>query len=209
PVQKVWDLRRKHMAVRDVSVDMGGSVIICTESGSVWRRIQRSKAKEAASILSAHVQESIKQEDYKFCRIPGLNRIVSVRSNGFGAFAAIRKDSDILRHKVTVRDREILRILSETASRWPPARARLRPPNDDEPDDDESSESSDVASMYSQSLDIVSVADLRMPVHRFVLAGRIPLFRRLINEALNGKPATHKQQLSISLGRTGHLHIKF
>lgn len=206
PVQKVWDLRRKHMAVKDVSVDMGGSVIICTESGGVWRRMQRSKAKEAASVLSAQGYDSIKQEDYRFIRIPGLNRIVSVRSNGFGAFAAIRKDSDILRQTVTVRNREVLGILAKTASRWPPARARLKSP-DDEPEDAESEDIS--TSMYAQSLDIISVADLRMPVHRFVLAGRIPLFRRLINEALNGRPATHKQQLNITLGKTGHLHLKF
>ncbi|RPA84125.1 hypothetical protein BJ508DRAFT_303958 [Ascobolus immersus RN42] len=207
PVQKVWDLRRKHMAVRDVSVDMGGSVIICTESGSVWRRMQRSKAKEAASILASHGSDFTKQEDYKFFRVPGLNRIVSVRSNGFGAFAAIRKDSDIMRQAVTVRERQVLNILSETASRWPPARARLKSAEDDELDD---VESDDVASsMYSQSLDIVSVADLRMPVHRFVLAGRIPLFRRLINEALNGRPATHKQQLNITLGKAGRLHVRF
>ena len=97
--QRVWSLRKSHMAVRDVDVGQDGSVIICTESGSVWKRVKRAKIKDITG--SAGIME-YKLKDYKFARIPGLTRITAVRSNAFGAYAAIRRDCDVLRTQVQI-----------------------------------------------------------------------------------------------------------
>ncbi|MCJ1245362.1 hypothetical protein MMC30_002566 [Trapelia coarctata] len=97
--QRIWSLRKGHMAVRDVDVGQDGSVIICTDSGSVWKRVKRAKIKDANA---APGSLEYKPKDYKFSRIGGLTRVTAVRSNTFGAFAAVRKDSDVLRSQVEV-----------------------------------------------------------------------------------------------------------
>ena len=40
--------------------------------------------------------------DHKFSRVPSLTRIVAVRSNAFGAYAAVRKDCDVLQAQTGV-----------------------------------------------------------------------------------------------------------
>lgn len=95
PTQRAWSLRKQHMAVRDANVGQDGSIIVCTESGSVWRRVKRAKIKEKGV-------GSTESGRYKFDRVPGLTRIVSIRSNMFGAFAAIRRDCDIMKTALVV-----------------------------------------------------------------------------------------------------------
>ena len=85
---RIWSLRRRHMAVRDVAVGQDGTVIISTESGSVWTRIRRAKPK------ISHEQGGSAKE-YKFARVGSLNRVVAVRANGAGAYAAIRNDVEL------------------------------------------------------------------------------------------------------------------
>ena len=97
--QRVWSLKKGHMAVRDVDVGQDGSIIICTDSGSVWKRVKRAKIKDANAPLGS---AEYKPKDYKFSRIPGLTRITAVRSNTFGAYAAIRRDCDVLKTQVEV-----------------------------------------------------------------------------------------------------------
>lgn len=82
------------------SVDVGehGSVIIGTQSGAVWRRIKRAKAKDTHSGGSGDA----KQKDFKFQRVPGISNIVLVRSSVFGAFAAVRKDSAVMREQIKI-----------------------------------------------------------------------------------------------------------
>ena len=96
PPQRVWSMRKGYMAVRDVDVGQDGSVIICTDSGSVWRRVKRAKIKDT------HSSGSSKPKDYKFSRVPGLTRIAAVRSNAFGTFAAVRRDCDVLQTQVDI-----------------------------------------------------------------------------------------------------------
>lgn len=98
PPQRVWSLRKSHMAVRDVDVGQDGSIIICTESGSVWRRVKRAKVKDANAPGSAEY----KPKDYKFSRVPGLTRIAAVRSNTFGSYAAVRRDCDVLKTQIEI-----------------------------------------------------------------------------------------------------------
>lgn len=107
PPQRVWSLKKGHMAVRDVDVSQDGSIIICTESGSVWRRIKRAKIKDASAAGLAEY----KAKDYKFSRVPGLTRIVAVRSNAFGAYAAVRKDCNVLRTQIDVESKTLWKDL--------------------------------------------------------------------------------------------------
>lgn len=96
--QRVWSMEKGSMAVIDVDVGQDGSIIICTDSGSVWRRVKRSKLKDANGPSST----GYKSKDYKFLRVAGLTRIVAVRSNTFGAYAAVRRDCDVLQTQVGV-----------------------------------------------------------------------------------------------------------
>jgi hypothetical protein len=74
------------MAVRDVAVGQDGTVIISTESGSVWTRIRRAKPK---------LSQSQGTKEYKFARVGSLTRIVAVRANNSGSYAAIRNDVEL------------------------------------------------------------------------------------------------------------------
>ena len=84
--QCIWSARKE--GVTSFGVGEHGSVIISTESGAVWRRVKRAKAKGAAAPGS----DEIKRKDFKFQRVPGITNAVNVRSSAFGAFAAVRRD---------------------------------------------------------------------------------------------------------------------
>ena len=105
--QRVWSMNRGQMAVKDVDVGQDGSIIICTDSGSVWRRVKRAKIKDANTLRHA----SHKSKDYKFLRVPGLTRITAVRSNMFGAYAAVRKDCDVMKSQMGVDSASLWRDL--------------------------------------------------------------------------------------------------
>ncbi|KAL8832934.1 MAG: hypothetical protein Q9170_004637 [Blastenia crenularia] len=105
--QKIWTRKKGHMAVRDVDVGQDGSIIICTEAGSVWRRVKRAKVKDA----NAPLLTDYKPKDYKFSRIPGLTRIMAVRSNLFGAYAAVRGDCDVLQTQIHIEPRSLWKDL--------------------------------------------------------------------------------------------------
>ncbi len=91
--QCMWD-SRKDGAV-SVSVGEHGSVIICTETGAVWKRVKRAKGK-ISTIAGG------KRKDFKFERVPYITNCVSVRSSTFGAFSAIRKDSNVMSTEISV-----------------------------------------------------------------------------------------------------------
>lgn len=106
--QRVWSLRKAHMAVRDVAVGQDGSILICTNSGSVWRRVKRAKIKDGN--MSGTPGQNAKDK-YKFSRIGGLTRIKAVRSSTFGAYAAVRRDCDVLKTQVEVNSKTIWKDL--------------------------------------------------------------------------------------------------
>ncbi|KAK2048105.1 BTB/POZ domain-containing protein [Colletotrichum somersetense] len=99
--QCVWNARKD--GVKSVSVGEHGAVIICTESGAVWRRIKRAKAKDAAIPGSS----GIKRKDFKFQRVPSVTNAVAVRSSTFGAFAAIRKDCDVMKQQINIDEQSL------------------------------------------------------------------------------------------------------
>jgi inhibitor of Bruton tyrosine kinase len=97
--QRVWSLRKGHWdGIKSVGVGENGSVIICTQAGAVWRRIGRPKIK----ITYLSVNGDSKSKDYKFQRVPGLTKVAAVRSNIFGAYAALRKDCDVTKTQIVV-----------------------------------------------------------------------------------------------------------
>ncbi|KAL9580284.1 MAG: hypothetical protein Q9212_004585 [Teloschistes hypoglaucus] len=203
--QRIWTRKKGHMAVRDVDVGQDGSIIICTEAGSVWRRVRRAKVKDANAPLAAEY----KPKDYKFSRIPGLTRIRAVRSNTSGAYAAIRSDCDVVQSQVTVDHKTLWRdfhpllpfhkfSLPEENSDTENPRPRFWTPS--LPASDTSSilqavyYTKDVANAIAdilarerqpehQTYDMYvgsNTSDVHLPIHEFVLSARsLPLKRAL------------------------------
>lgn len=80
-LQRVWSLRKKHLAVRDFDVAQEGDILMCTESGSVFLRSKRNtKQREGAA------------KEFKVTMVPRITRITAVRASETGAFGLIRDD---------------------------------------------------------------------------------------------------------------------
>ncbi|KAL8304460.1 hypothetical protein RB597_004367 [Gaeumannomyces tritici] len=95
--QCIWRARKD--GVKSVGVGDHGSVIIATESGAVWRRVRRATAKDAYVTAGS---ELARRKDFKFQRIPYITKIVTVRTSPSGAFAAVRKDSEVMKKQIKV-----------------------------------------------------------------------------------------------------------
>lgn len=94
--QCVWDSKKD--GVVSVSVGENGSVIICTHSGAVWRRVKRTKGKKPAISVAADA----KRKDFKFERVPYITDCVKVRSSTYGAICAVRRGSKVMSHQMKV-----------------------------------------------------------------------------------------------------------
>ncbi|EHK23691.1 uncharacterized protein TRIVIDRAFT_63891 [Trichoderma virens Gv29-8] len=99
--QCIWDSGKD--GVTSVSVGEHGSVIICTASGAVWRRIKRLKGKIESLVDSGDAR----RKDFKFQRVPYITDCVAVRSSTFGAFAAIRKDSKVMAQEIHIAEQNL------------------------------------------------------------------------------------------------------
>ena len=197
--QRIWSPKKTPMNARDVGVDADGAIIISTEEGSVWKRTKRKTSSTAATA-------DYKPKDYKFSRMPGLTRVLAVRASAYGAYAAIRRDCDVLKTQLVVEDQTIwkdllpllaLRKLLEGRSN---AEDDTRPrfwqatPKIDEVKDlkqvileskDIEAELADLAAQCfadpAASYDAVvttTTSDVAIPVHRFVLTARSRVLRR-------------------------------
>lgn len=204
--QRVWTRKKGHMAARDVDVGQDGSIIICTEAGSVWRRVKRAKVKDANAPFSTEN----KPKDYKFSRIPGLTRIVAVRSNTFGAYAAIRADCNVLQTQINVSPRSLWKDLypllpfkdfaleeenSDTENPRPRFWTPRLPSNNTSsileavlytPNVEQSIakllEEKDEASNPTWDMHIgTSKSGVHIPIHEFMLAGRSHQLRRALS----------------------------
>ncbi|KAL8936476.1 MAG: hypothetical protein Q9211_004174, partial [Gyalolechia sp. 1 TL-2023] len=232
--QRVWTRRKGHMAVRDVDVGQDGSIIICTKAGSVWRRVKRAKVKDANAPLSTEY----KPKDYKFSRIPGLTRIVAVRSNTFGAYAAIRGDCDVLQTQININPRSLWKDLyplvpfkdfaleeenSDTENPrprfWTPSlpsndtsrilQAVLYTPNVEESIAQLLAEK-DGAVNASWDMHIGSTAsDVHIPIHEFMLAGRSHQLRRAFSRFRDDYFFAFPRVMSIEYDKTGHVLVLF
>ncbi|KAH6842775.1 hypothetical protein B0I37DRAFT_356812 [Chaetomium sp. MPI-CAGE-AT-0009] len=213
PAQCIWSARRD--GVRSVGVGEHGSVIISTQSGAVWRRIKRTKAKDASSWLS----ES-KRKDYKFQRVPCITKVATVRASAFGAFAAIRKDSDVMREQLAIDDQSIwqevapLNCLSGFQASVPTDKHdevwTYWGKNDLEerfgPVAYEVLKSSDIEQDLSQHLTSLSYQngrldaaictssspDTKIPIHGWLLAARSPILRSALAQFRKAGSFTHE-----------------
>ncbi|KAI1373510.1 hypothetical protein F4677DRAFT_429142 [Hypoxylon crocopeplum] len=93
--QCIWSSKKD--GVKSVTVGENGSVMISTQSGAVWHRVKRTKAKDTKTPAA-----DTKRKDFKFQRVPYITDIVAVRSSTFGAYAAIRKDCDVTREQIEI-----------------------------------------------------------------------------------------------------------
>lgn len=202
--QRVWSLRKAHMAVRDVAVGQDGSILICTNSGSVWRRVKRAKIKDG-NMPGTPGQKA--KDKYKFSRIGGLTRITAVRSSTFGAYAAVRRDCDVLKTQIEVNSKTIWRDLYSLL----PFHALGSEPEDSDTEEPQlrfwisSQSANDTASirramlatsnleerlatlfennklLQQSAYDIrlrTTKSNILIPVHEFILAGRSEVMRR-------------------------------
>jgi inhibitor of Bruton tyrosine kinase len=95
PPQLVWSSRKD--GVKSATVGENSDIMIATESGAVWKRVKRPKAKD-----TMFPSGNDKRNDFKFQRVPYITGVVAVRSSAFGAYAAVRKDCDVTREQIEV-----------------------------------------------------------------------------------------------------------
>ena len=217
---RVWSVKKSHMAARDVDVGQDGSIIICTTSGSAWRKEKRRKSKGAL-------------KDYKFVRIPGLSRVVGVRSNAFGAYAVAQRDCNVTREQIKVDHStlwhdilpllpfESLRTAAYDTTNMPKAggnhplelgfgpamatkqavmlasniESHFPPTRSDVPN-------GTVWLMSSQS-------KARIPVHEFMLTGRSPVLREAFHDFRQKYYFSIPDILAIEYGHDGRSQIRF
>lgn len=175
-------------------------MIICTQAGAVWRRIRRPKIKIAYPSATG----DSKSKDYKFQRVPGLTKVIAVRSNIFGAYAALRKDCDVTKTQITVSQQNLwtdvaplfsLRNLrapepqgdvEEVSRCWMPAiskkhfdpfkRAVLMSP--DLEADVLRIVQNNAVNTEEYDIDVLTtLSDASIPAHSFMLAARSPMLR--------------------------------
>jgi hypothetical protein len=77
--QRVWSLRKKFSAAKDVALSAEGGFAVCTESGHIYVRSRGLKGTATSSAKGS-----------KFVRVPGLQRIVAVSANATGSYGALR-----------------------------------------------------------------------------------------------------------------------
>lgn len=224
---RVWSVKKSYMAVADVDVGQDSSIIICTRSGSAWRKEKREKRTSP--------KDGGLSKDYKFSRIPGLSRVIGVRSNAFGAYAVVQRDCDVTKEQIHVDHStlwdDFLPLLPFTALGMAAdipsledaiggnhldlrpvmsiKRAVLSLP------DIESQFRSVVGTRELRenpngSVWIASTfSDTRIPVHEFILTGRSPILRKAFHEFRQSYYFCIPDILAIEYGRDGETQIQF
>ncbi|KND02644.1 uncharacterized protein SPPG_01731 [Spizellomyces punctatus DAOM BR117] len=173
--KKVWSVRKKHLAARDVAVGIDSSIIIRTDSGHVFIGIRRKDAKVR------NVSETDEAKDvvyFKYHKIPYLQHVQHVVASASGAYGAIRLD----RRPRTV-------TVSPGTLREDIHKAFSADPDPDKPDFHGVGIGPDVEGVG----DVVFVTrDKRtLHAHRVILACRSPFFKRLFCDG-NLLPGTKK-----------------
>ncbi|CRG84472.1 putative E3 ubiquitin-protein ligase HERC6 [Talaromyces islandicus] len=212
--ERVWSVRKSHMAAADVDVGQDGSIIICTTSGSAWRKEKRTKIKESSS------------KDYKFVRIPGLSRVTAVRSNAFGAFAASQKDCDVTKEQVTIPPSSLWHDLFQllpfkfladeetddtTTTKYQIAeiKAAIHSSSDIEAELQPTFQTSALVKSNSVVWIKSTVSDTRIPTHDFVLSCRSPILRTALGEFRRAKSYSIPDVMTIELDQNGDTQITY
>lgn len=218
---RIWSLGKAHMSAIDVAVGQDGSIIICTASGSAWRKEKRANIKPVRDSKKG----SGRPKDYKFVRIPNLTGVVAVRSNAFGAFTAIRKDATVTRDQILPDPpglwsdvfrllcfRDYGKVQTEPQSNIDPARiARaLITRQSAEVDFVDLGRRYEPLSQSQYDLWITStVTDVRIPVHSFILKGRSSVLRSALSEFQQTYYYAIPDVLSIEYGQDGQIRLSF
>ncbi|KAL2829803.1 hypothetical protein BDW59DRAFT_34645 [Aspergillus cavernicola] len=213
----VWSVKKAHMAVKDVDVGQDGSIIICTASGSAWRKEKRRKTKNWSS------------KDYKFSRVPGLSRVVGVCSNAFGAFAVAQRECDVTKDQINVNPTSLWEdILS--LSPFNSIRANITSESS-VPDTENIGVLEPVtaikqAIMNSSNLEscfqsttadppvgtvwvMSTLSEIRIPVHEFILTGRSSVLRKVFYEFRRQHYASVPELLTIEKDSSGTPQLLF
>ena len=218
---RLWSLGKAHMSAVDVAVGQDGSIIICTASGSAWRKEKRANIK---SVRHAK-QSSGRPKDFKFVRIPNLTCVVAVRSNAFGAFTAVRKDVTVTREQVLPNPSSLWNDLFDLLPFRHYGKAETTCDSEVDPAQiaraviNNASAESDFASIFQRheplsesqyDLWIAStLTDVRIPVQSFVLKGRSRVMRNALTAFQEVYYHTIPDVLSIEYGQDGNSQITF
>ncbi|KAF8594148.1 hypothetical protein BDV93DRAFT_565726 [Ceratobasidium sp. AG-I] len=219
--QKVWTLRRRVAAVRDVALGGEGSVIVCTESGHVFVHTPRTvKGGNITSGSGGGVVLGGAHRTGKYHRMQGLQRVVSVSANSTGGFAAIRADAVV--ERVAVEGKSIgeelgevqpyLSALGDQTALGEEGEVALGLDEDEEDDEEGESLVGDVklgerlcevvrrgGVKVELGYHVLHGGDMRIsgaidvPVHRAILAARCSVLR----DVISGKPRS-QDGLSVS-----------
>lgn len=221
--ERVWSARKSHMSVADVDIGQDGSIIICTSSGSAWRKEKRAKIKE----------EGFK--DYKFVRVPGLSNVVAVRSNAYGAYAVAQQECDVTKTQVHVDPstlwQDVLELLpfkslaqgnddsliESTKSNLPRElrevtrmKAAILASPDAEKLIQTALEESTLLCDPSGAIWIRSTAsDIRIPAHEFLIAGRSSVLRAALADFRLNYYFSIPDVLAIEYNKMGHIQVSF
>ncbi|KAJ5467381.1 hypothetical protein N7475_005133 [Penicillium sp. IBT 31633x] len=211
---RAWSVKKSHMAASDVDVGQDGSIIICTTSGSAWRKERRTKNKEGAS------------KDYKFARIPGLSRAIAVRSNAFGAYAVAQRDCEVTREQISINPSSLWDDILPLSPFTMPGLEELDLILDDDAQDvplvlsaaksiqrailSSSDIEKQFLSIWTEGTIWVtsSLFDSCIPVHEFILAGRSPVLRKALEEFRQSYYYSVPGVFDIEYGKDGHPQIR-
>ncbi|CAG8172921.1 unnamed protein product [Penicillium nalgiovense] len=210
---RAWSVKKSYMAASDVDVGQDGSIIICTTSGSAWRKERRAKNKEGAS------------KDYKFARIPGLSRAVAVRSNAFGAYAIAQRECEVTREQIHVEQSSLWDDILPLSPFTMPVMEEL----DSILNDDAQNVPLVLSSGTSIQRAILSSSDIEsqflplwtegavwmtssisescIPVHEFLIAGRSPVLGKALAEFRRSYYSSVPDVFDIEYGKDGHPQI--
>jgi alpha-tubulin suppressor-like RCC1 family protein len=210
---RAWSVKKSHMAASDVDVGQDGSIIICTTSGSAWRKERRTKKKQGAS------------KDYKFARVPGLSRAVAVRSNAFGAYAVAQSDCEVTREQIHVDISSLRDDLLPLSPFLTPGLEEIDSILEADSNGlfDTLSSAASIRRAILSSSDIEgqflpirsdgmlwissSSSEYRIPIHEFVLAGRSSVFRKALEEFRGSYYSSLPDVFDIEYGKDGHPQI--
>ncbi|KAJ5650693.1 uncharacterized protein N7484_004416 [Penicillium longicatenatum] len=212
PPVRAWSAKQSHMAASDVDVGQDGSIIICTTSGSAWRKEKRTKKKEGTF------------KDYKFARIPGLSRAVAVRSNAFGAYAVAQRDYNVTKEQVHISQSTLLDDLLPLSPFGLPAPDDVEMMMEEGTTPMEMSSAEAIKRGMLSSVDMEdqylsmrtegtvwitsSLSDARIPVHEFLLSGRSPVLRKALQEFRASYYSSVPDVLDVEYGKDGHMQIQ-
>ncbi|GAA83819.1 BTB domain and ankyrin repeat protein [Aspergillus luchuensis IFO 4308] len=212
---RVWSIKKAHMAAADVDVGQDGSIVICTVSGSAWRKEKRGKTKDGAS------------KDYKFARVPGLSRVIGVSSNAFGAYAAVQRDSEVTKEQISVDQSTLWKDilpLSPFNSLQETIDPRSQTDEKDVHTDMEPAmairravmSSSEIEPLFQTSQSRApagtvwlrtSQSDIQVPVHEFILTGRSLVLRKAFQDFRGTDHASVPDTVTIQRDDRGQTHV--